>query len=117
MPYPRHSACVQFIGPFYICIFGGRSDEEFSAENIEKGIFNNLFLFHIDKKEWIAPTVNLELPYRYGASCCVSRNSFFIFGGNEIEGYSDGNVIELVVGKEVEEEDEENGFKKGKLRG
>lgn len=61
--------------------------------------------------------MNLELPFRYGSSSCAFRNRFYIFGGNEGDGYSDGSVIELLVGKDVEEEDEDGAMKKGKFRG
>lgn len=49
-PLPRHSACVQFIEPSYICVYGGRSDEESSGRHMSNGIFNDLSLFHIDKR-------------------------------------------------------------------
>lgn len=26
-PFPRHSACVQYIDPCYICVYGGRGDD------------------------------------------------------------------------------------------
>ena len=58
-----------------------------------KGIFNDLTLFHIDKKEWIVPSINSELPYRFGASCVSSSNRIYIFGGSELNSYSNGVLI------------------------
>ena len=49
-PYPRYSACIQFIDPSYICVYGGKSDAELSNSQMDRGIFNDISLFHIDKK-------------------------------------------------------------------
>ena len=67
---------------------------------MQKGIFNDLSLFNIDKKEWIVPTLNIELPFRFGASSASSKNKLYIFGGNEINNYSDGVLLELLIAKE-----------------
>lgn len=81
-------------------------------------MFNDITLFHTERKEWVTPAVNIELPYRFGDSSCSSKNRLFFFGGNEIDGYSDGNMVELVVWKEGEDEEKEEGrHSRGRLRG
>ena len=117
-PYPRHSASVQFIQPCYLCVYGGKGDDQFTGRNIAKGIFNDLYLFNTDKKEWICPYVNLELPFRFGASSTVFKNKLYILGGSEVNGFSDGNLLQLVIAREGEEEDMQDTIhRRGRFRG
>jgi hypothetical protein len=62
-------------------VFGGKSDDEASDRNKCKGVFNDLSLFHIEKREWVVPSRNSELPYRFGASCSAYKSRLFVFGG------------------------------------
>ena len=63
-------------------MYGGKSDSEDTGPNLQGGFFNDCYLFDIERRDWIIPQVNLELPYRFGASSCVFKNRLFIFGGN-----------------------------------
>lgn len=60
---------------------------------MNKGIFNDLSLFNIDKKEWITPSINIELPFRFGASSASNKNKLYIYGGSEVNNYSDGVLL------------------------
>jgi len=116
-PFARHSACVQWIDPCYICVYGGKSDSELSNHIMRQGIFNDISMFNIDKKEWITPSTNLELPFRFGASSASYKNKLYFFGGNEVNNYSDGVLLELLIVKEGEEEEiQETVHRRGKFR-
>lgn len=60
---------------------------------MQQGIFNDLNLLHIEKKEWVTPSINIKLPFRFGAASTVSKNKLFIFGGSEVNNYSDGSLL------------------------
>jgi len=84
---------------------------------MRQGIFNDISMFNIDKKEWITPSTNLELPFRFGESSASYKNKLYIFGGNEVNNYSDGVLLELLIVKEGEEEEiQETVHRRGKFR-
>lgn len=58
-------------------------------------MYNDLYLFNTDAKEWVIPVINYMLEYRFGASSCVSKNKMIIFGGSSIREYADGGIIEF----------------------
>lgn len=99
-------------------MYGGKSDKELTNHHMQKGIFNDISLFHVDKKEWIIPATNIELPFRFGASCTSNKNKLYIFGGSEVNNYSDGVLLELLIAKEGEEEEmQEIVHRRGRFRG
>lgn len=61
--------------------------------NKKDGVYNDIYLFNIDAKQWIIPQTNHILEYRYGASSCTSKNKLFIFGGNNTREYADGSIM------------------------
>jgi N-acetylneuraminic acid mutarotase len=73
---------MEFLEPNFLCIYGGRNNEELNGANRRDGVYNDIYLFNIDVKQWIVPHTNQLLEYRYGASCCTSKNKLIIFGGN-----------------------------------
>jgi len=73
-PSPRegHSACL--FDDRYIIIYGGWNGEE---------TFNDCYLYDIPQRNWISITKRLgtEPSPRESQSCCMLRNSMYLFGG------------------------------------
>lgn len=94
-PEARHSHCAQFIEPIFMAVYGGQSSEEVNGSHVRQGIFNDVYLFNIEQGGWIQPTIHKKLDFRFGASSCANKNFMYIFGGRELKGYADGDVLEL----------------------
>jgi hypothetical protein len=87
--------CLEFIDSGYLLVYGGKTNDELTSFTQSKGIYNDLFLFHIEKRQWIIPSLSTVLPFRFGMCSFVMNNRVTIFGGCEGEGYSSGNVLQL----------------------
>jgi N-acetylneuraminic acid mutarotase len=59
---------------------------------VEKGVFNDVYIFNMDKKIWKRSLINGEFGHCFGmASTCVN-GSIFIFGGSNHSLYADASI-------------------------